>query len=308
MVRPLRRAADGPEGDLVAGRDAGRAPPARRAGWPASPAATASPVPAISKATSTPCADGSRRGRPGPGPPPASRAGRRAEGGWRAGPPVRQRVERRRPWPARPPAATWVSEEPDRAAADDRRRSRRAGHGPRSSAVDGDAERLQHRPAGVADAVRQGGAADSVRPGHELAHGRRRWPPWPGEAGRSGAEIAVAVGGSCHRYRTSWAGSIATRLARAGDRPSITPAGLVAEHQRGRQGRVADPALVPPVQVGAADADRGHPHQCTSPARAPGPAPRSAGYRPLRATARPSCAPCPFLVPASSPFLASRPA
>ena len=39
------------------------------------------------------------------------------------------------------------------------------------------------------------------------------------------------------------------------------PRALVAEHQRMREPGVADRALVPPVQVRAADADRGDPHQ-----------------------------------------------
>jgi len=42
--------------------------------------------------------------------------------------------------------------------------------------------------------------------------------------------------------------------------------GFVAEHQRPGQGRITDPALAPPVQVRAADADGGHPHQAHPPA------------------------------------------
>ena len=122
--------------------------------------------------------------------------------------------------------------------------------------VDGDAERLQHRPAGVADAVRQA-VQEMVRPGHELTHG-----PVLAAVAReldAGAEIAVAVA----------AGPAGTaRDGRVDRHPLAAPGtvldhagGFVAEHQRGRQGRIADLALVPPVQVRAADADRGHPDQ-----------------------------------------------
>ena len=48
--------------------------------------------------------------------------------------------------------------------------------------VDGDAERFQHRAAGVGDAVRQG-VQQMVRPGHELAHGPVLLP-WPAKATR----------------------------------------------------------------------------------------------------------------------------
>src|SRR5204863_9175809 len=80
--------------------------------------------------------------------------------------------------------------------------------------------------------------------------------------GDAGAKVAVAVtagpagtapDGRVDRHPLTAPGAV---LDHAG--------GLVAEDHRGRQGRVTDAALVPPVQVRAADADRGHPHQAHS--------------------------------------------
>ena len=42
---------------------------------------------------------------------------------------------------------------------------------------------------------------------------------------------------------------------------------LVPDHERRGEAAVADPALLEPVQVGAADADRLHPHQALARAR-----------------------------------------
>src|SRR5437764_1111335 len=83
------------------------------------------------------------------------------------------------------------------------------------------------------------------------------WPRSPGARTAAGSRAAAAP---------RPAGAAPDRRV---DRDPVAPpgavldhaGGLVAEHHRGRQGRVADLTLVPPVQVRAADADRGHPHQ-----------------------------------------------
>src|SRR5262249_6508814 len=155
---PLRRAAEAPKAIWsLAGMPPSTTPPPARGASIAS--RTPSPVPAISQATSTPPPTTRPRS---PGAPAAARSSaaaapeRGAAGGAGAGgggPPVRQRVERGdRAGPGRPQHLS--QQEPDRAAADDRD----GGAEPDMAeveCVDGDAERLQHRPTGVGDAVRQ---------------------------------------------------------------------------------------------------------------------------------------------------------
>jgi hypothetical protein len=125
--------------------------------------------------------------------------------------------------------------------------------------VDGDAEGLQHRTGRVADLVGER-VQELVRPGHELPHGAVLLPV-PGEPDVQ-AQVVVALAAEP-------AGPV--RDSRVDGHPLTAPVAFldharrfVAQDQRVIQGRVADPALVPPVQVRAADADGRDPHQALS--------------------------------------------
>src|SRR6266568_2256344 len=95
------------------------------------------------------------------------------------------------------------------------------------------------------------------RPGQVLAHGSVLAPMT--RETDANAEIAITIA----------AGPARAAPDRRVDRHPLTAPGSVldhagrfmAEHQRFREGGVADAGLSPPVQVRAADADRGDPHQ-----------------------------------------------
>ena len=104
------------------------------------------------------------------------------------------------------------------------------------------------------------GCSSSLRPGQELAHGAVL-AAVPGEPDVQ-AQVPVAVPARA-------AGPV--RDGRVDGHPLalLWPVGddagrLVAQHQGAAQGRVADAALAPPVQVGSADADRGDPDQAVT--------------------------------------------
>ena len=120
------------------------------------------------------------------------------------------------------------------------------------------AERLEHRAVRVAERVRQR-EERALGPRHPLAQ----------------APVVGAVPREAHRLAEVGMAVAAERagLARDGrvdrDPPSVLrdPRELVAEHERSREPRLADPALAEPVQVGAAEADRGDAHERLAVAR-----------------------------------------
>ncbi len=125
--------------------------------------------------------------------------------------------------------------------------------------VDGHPQGFQHGAVRVTHLIRQR-VQQLVRPGHELPHGPVLLPV-PGEPDVQ-AQVAVALAAGP-------AGPV--RDSRVDGHPLTAPRAFldhpgrfVAQHQRVIQGRVADPALVPPVQVRAADADGRDPDQALS--------------------------------------------
>ena len=252
--RPLRRATEAGDQGLVAGRDPGDDDRGRQGSpgrWPrrSRRRRPRSRWRRPRRARRSPRAGSRARRRPSTSAAIAPRPGRGRD-------PVRQPVrgdDRRR---ARG-AGKLDQQQPDRPAAEhaDGVAGPDAGEAQR---VDGDAQRLQHRARRVVDRVRQGDEV-GLRPGDAARASPRPWssgrgtgPSGTGDRGPA-AQVSHAPHGTC--------GSIATRCPARGP-SAITPGGLVAEDERAREDGVADPGLVVPVQVGAADADRGHPDQC----------------------------------------------
>ena len=102
--------------------------------------------------------------------------------------------------------------------------------------------------------------------------GARGWPaarrsarasPRPWSSGRGTGRSGRGGRGPARRSRTLRTGPTgrSRRAAPPAGPSAITPGGLVAEDERTREDGVADPGLVVPVKVGAADADRRHADQ-----------------------------------------------
>ena len=127
---------------------------------------------------------------------------------------------------------------------------------PEVHAVERYPERLEQGTVRVGHRVRQR-VQQVCRPGHELTH-HAVGLAVPGEPDPV-AQVRVAVparpAGPAGDGRIDGDPLAAPRPLGDHSRP------LVPEHQRVREGGVADRALVPPVQVRAADPDRGDPHQ-----------------------------------------------
>ena len=201
-------------------------------------------MPAASNATSTVSAAGTSSGA----------ATSSAPGALRGGAPVLERVDGERDPGARGPR-DLRDQEADRAAADHGDVGAEA-HVAEVVGVDGDAERLEDR---AGDAVERVGerVQRRGRPRHVLAQAAVAVPV----AGEDhlGAEVAVA-------FEAALADAARQRRV-DGDPPPVErsplddPRELVAGDDRRGQPRVADPALLEPVQVRSAQAHGLHAHQ-----------------------------------------------
>jgi hypothetical protein len=143
------------------------------------------------------------------------------------------------------------AEEADRAAAEDADRVARA-HVAEVDGVDRDAERLEHGAVLGAEALGQGDDAVGG-PGHPLAQ-RAVVRAVAGEADRR-AEVGVALEAG------QAAPAVDGRVDRGEAAVRRAARELVAGHERPRDPRAADAALLEPVQVGAAQPDGRDAHQ-----------------------------------------------